>query len=144
MAHEIIRQAIDAKISNLTRESLNHIYYRLVLSKHPESFQILLASGEKSSGGFLHVLKYCFDNQKRPDRNKHLQHEDFMKKQYEQPRGKYAYGCVRWRVRDDIPGQTAVTEKDQQEKMVKIFLEVRAQFWDWSKLTDMMRNTFKA
>lgn len=144
VAHEIIRQAIDAKISNLTRESLNHIYYQLVLSKHPESFQTLLASGEKSSGGFLHVLKYCFDNQKRPDRNKHLQHEDFMKKQYEQPRGKYAYGCVRWRVRDDIPGQTAVTEKDQKEKMVKIYLEVRAKFWDWSKLTDMMRNTFKA
>lgn len=144
VANEIVRQAMNANISNLTRESFSTIFYEQILAKHKESFKTDLASGDKSSGGFLYILKYCFDNQKRPDRNRHLRSEDFLTRQYEQPRGKFAYACVKWRVQNDIPGQTDETVKEQQEKMKKDFYEIRPKFWDWGKLTDMMNNCFKA
>ncbi|XP_034253373.1 uncharacterized protein LOC117652516 [Thrips palmi] len=144
VAHEIIRQAIDANVSNLSRDTIEKIYYGPVLRKHEDAFKTELASGEKSSGGFLHVLKYCFDNQKRPDRNRHLQPQDFLTKQYEQPRGKFSYCCVRWRAKDDIPDQTPETVKEQQEKMKKEFVETRPKFWDWTKLSDMIKNCYKA
>lgn len=142
VAAVIVRQT--KQVKNLTRETYVTIYNTLLMTKHPDSFIEVLASGAKSTGGFIHMLKYHFDNRKRPDRNRHLRQSDLIIRHYEQPRGKFAYSCVRWRIRESKPGQTELTIQQQIAQMIKDYQEVRPKSWDWANIEKMLDNTYKA
>lgn len=139
---EIVRQ-VTAKVKDPTKKSLEVVHTQIITGPYKESFTETLGKGTNCTGGLLYKMKTKFDNDNRPDRNSHRRNDDALVRQFEKPRGKFSYGCIRWRVRDLEPDQTNLSMEQAKDKMKKIFSEVRAKFWDWDEINNLMKHTYK-
>ena len=142
----IVAEVVDqvrSKVAMPTRETFVPIH-AVMVHKYPKSFQETLGKGAECSGGLLFQLKPRFDNTKRCDRNTQSVNPDDMKRQYEQPRGKFAYECVRWRVQDFPDAVTENLTKEMKEKLQKMHSEIRPECWNVVEIKDLMAKTYKA
>ncbi|XP_052131419.1 uncharacterized protein LOC127751636 [Frankliniella occidentalis] len=102
-------------IQGCTRASMETVYNQLV-DRHKNTFSGVVGKGK--AAGFLLRLKIGYDNATRPGRNGRQRNPTTL--EYERPRGKFAYGCLRWRFQtypNDCNEAQAMVVKEELKQM---------------------------